>query len=123
MAQEVEQLDVTREDERTLRAPAVDIVELETEYVLSAEMPGVGRENAEVSVDEGVLYVRGKVHCSCPREVDHREFACADFERAFSLSDDVDAAKITAEVEDGVLRVHLAKCEQVKLRRIKIRPA
>ena len=123
MAKEVEQVDVTREDERPLRAPAVDIVELDSEYVLSAEMPGVGREDAELTVDEGVLYVRGKATCACPGKVDHQEFARADFERAFSLSDDVDPAKITAEVEDGVLRVHLAKREQAKLRKIKIKPA
>jgi len=123
MAKEVEQVDVTREEERPLRAPAVDIVELDSEYVLSAEMPGVGREDAELTVDEGVLYVRGKATGACPGKVDHQEFACADFERAFSLSDDVDPAKITAEVEDGVLRVHLAKREQAKLRKIKIKPA
>ena len=123
MAKEVQQVDVTREEERPLRAPAVDIVELDSEYVLSAEMPGVGREDAELTVDEGVLYVRGKAECACPGKADHQEFACADFERAFSLSDDVDPAKITAEVEDGVLRVHLAKREQAKLRKIKIKPA
>lgn len=123
MALNVEEVDATRETDRSLRAPAVDIVELEAEYVLSAEIPGVTREGAEVTVDEGVLYVRGRVECACPGKVDHQELACADFERAFSLSDDVDATKITAEVEDGVLRVHLAKCEQAKLRKIEIRPA
>ena len=126
MAENVEKVEVTRHDDREaprgrLRTPAVDIVELEGEYLLTAEMPGTDRDGAEITVEDGVLTLRGTVKEEPPGKLDHQEFAAADFERFFTLSDDIDAGRITAEVSDGVLAVHLAKRETAKAKKIEIK--
>ena len=115
--------DVARAEhtQSALYTPRVDILEKEDELVLFADMPGVKPEDADVRYENGELTLHGR--CAPRRFGDGAvaaEYGVGDFYRAFTLSEDVDAQKITAELKNGVLTVHLPKVEAVKPRRIKV---
>ena len=105
-----------------LVAPAVDIFENAEAITLLADMPGVGVEDLEIDLNEGVLTITGRTKTSIPekeREV-LSEFGPATFQRKFTLSQSVDQAQIEARLDDGGLRLKLPKAEQAKPRKIKV---
>ncbi len=105
-------------------APLVDIVEDEKEYLIKAELPEVKREDVKVSVEEGVLTVSGerKFEKEEKGKKYHRiERAYGRYARSFTLPDDADPSKVTAEFKDGVLRVRLPKSEKAKPKSIEIK--
>lgn len=96
-------------------APLVDITEDEKEFVVKAELPGLKKEEVKVTVEEGVMTISGerKVEKEEKTRKYHRvERAYGKFERSFTLPEQADGAKITAEFKDGVLQVHLPKLEK-----------
>ncbi|MEM3852180.1 MAG: Hsp20/alpha crystallin family protein [Methanomassiliicoccales archaeon] len=95
------------------RIPRADIEENDTEYVVTAEMPGIPKENIEVRVtDDNVLEIRGK-HTSEKKETKghyvRQERQMSDYFRSFALDTPVDTDKVEAHVENGVLTLHLPK--------------
>jgi HSP20 family protein len=98
--------------------PAMDIVETPNEYILSAELPGVEQKNVDVSIDDGVLMIRGEKMEERKEEQDKKvylyERSFGSFERAFALPPIVDVGKIAAEFDKGVLKVHMPKGAEVK---------
>jgi HSP20 family protein len=103
--------------------PSVDIVELENELTIVADVPGVKSENIDIDFEDGVLTIQGKVE---PRYGENRtfllrEYGIGDFYRTFRVSEKVNAAGIHAECADGVLRVHLPKAESAKPRKIEVK--
>lgn len=103
--------------------PAVNIYELETEFLLTAEVPGTKSEHLEVSVASGALSIKGKrdFDAEIPEERYRRRERKAGFwERVISLPDHIDDEKMTAEFVNGVLMIHLPKHAQVKPRQIPI---
>ena len=103
--------------------PDVDIYETDDGVVLLADMPGVGSEDVEVTVEEGELVIEGR-----PRPAGikgartiHEEFAPDLFRRAFTLSRDVDSTKVEGAISNGVLTVKLPRAEETKTRRIEIK--
>jgi HSP20 family protein len=107
-------------------APLEDIVEEEKEYLIKAELPEVKREDVKVSVEEGVLTVSGerKFEKEEKGKKYHRiERAYGRYARSFTLPDDADPSKVTAEFKDGVLRVHLPKSEKAKPKSVEIKVA
>jgi len=93
-------------------SPAVDIYETPTNFVLTAEVPGVKSAEVDIKVVDGNLILRGER--SWERDVHgenfHRlESSYGKFERTFSLSERIDADQISAELEHGVLKVILPK--------------
>jgi len=107
-------------------APLVDIVEEEKEYLIKAELPEVKREDVKVSVEEGVLTVSGerKFEKEEKGKKYHRiERAYGRYARSFTLPDDADPSKVTAEFKDGVLRVRLPKSEKAKPKSVEIKVA
>jgi len=102
-------------------APNVDIAETKDDYVLEADMPGVGKDGLEVLLEDNELTIVGK-RAAVPAEGHflHRESAQADFRRTFVLDPTIDATKITAQIDQGVLVVRLPKAEKVKPRKIKV---
>jgi HSP20 family protein len=104
--------------------PLVDIVEDEKEYLIKAELPEVKKEDAKVTVQDDVLTIAGerKYEKEEKGKKYHRvERAYGSFERSFTLPEDADASKITAEFKDGVLKVHLPKSEKVKPKSIEVK--
>ena len=101
--------------------PLANVLETKDGYVLEAEMPGVSRDGLEISVENGELTIHGK---RTPVEVKggqiYRESRAWDYRRTFELDPSIDSAKITAKIEQGVLRLHLPKAESVKPRKIAV---
>lgn len=107
----------------TVYRPVADIVERQEGVVVEIEMPGVPPGDVEISVERRVLTVRGRGRVTAPqgfRRV-YAEYGEGDYERAFTLSEDIDEAKIAAEMKDGVLRLTLPRAEDARPRRIEVK--
>lgn len=104
--------------------PNVDIFENKDELVLEAELPGMNREDFELTIENNVLTLRGERRFEKKDEADnyHRvERAYGAFTRSFTLPQTVSAENAAAEYKNGVLRVTLHKREEIKARRIEIK--
>src|SRR6059058_6476242 len=105
-------------------SPNVDIYENKDQIVLEAELPGMKREDFDLSVENNVVTLRGERHFEKKDDSDnyHRvERAYGNFTRSFTLPNTVTAEGATAEYTNGVLRVTLPKREDTKARRIEIK--
>ena len=105
-------------------APLVDIVEDDHEYLIKAEVPEVKKEDVKVTVQNGVLSLMGDRKFT-KEEKDkkyHRvERAYGSFVRSFSLPEDADENKVSADFKDGVLQVHLPKSEKARPKNIEVK--
>lgn len=104
-------------------SPSVDIYESENEIILEAELPGMSRDDFEVSIENNVITLKGKREFQKKEEGDnyHRvERSYGSFTRSFSLPRSVSAENTTADFKNGVLRVSLPKREEAKSRRIEV---
>ncbi len=98
-------------------APSADISETEKEYMIRASLPAVKKEDVKVTVDEGMITIKGerKQEKEDKSEKYHRvESFYGSFERSFSLPENVNADAISCESKDGVLTVHIPKTEPKK---------
>jgi HSP20 family protein len=105
-------------------SPSVDIYENKDQIVLEAELPGMKREDFDLSVENNVITLRGQRQFEKKDESDnyHRvERAYGSFTRSFTLPNTVSAEGANAEYKNGVLRVTLPKREETKARRIEIK--
>ena len=103
--------------------PAVDALETQDELVLIADMPGVGAADLEVTVEEGILTMHGRV---APGTMDaleavQREFVRGDYQRQFRIARDFQTDKIEAALKAGVVTVRIPREERSKPRKIPIR--
>jgi HSP20 family protein len=104
-------------------APNVDIFENKDEIVLEAELPGMDREDFELTIENNVLTLRGERRFEKKEESGnfHRvERAYGTFSRSFTLPQTISHEGVSAEYKNGLLRVVLRKREEVKARRIEI---
>jgi HSP20 family protein len=102
--------------------PAVDILENQNELVVLADMPGVHGKNVDIDLRDNQLTITGRIE-SAEKETEvslYREFNWGDYIRQFTLSDVIDQSKITAKMENGVLRVTLTKAEKTKPQKIQV---
>ncbi len=107
-------------------APVVDIIEDEKEYLIKAELPELKKEEVKVSVENGVLAISGerKFEKEEKSKRYHRvERAYGSFRRCFTVPEDADGAKVTAEFKEGLLRVHLPKNEKAAKKAIDVKIA
>jgi len=103
--------------------PAADISETDTAYVIKAELPEVRKEDVEVTVNDGIITIRGerRYEKTDDSEQQHRvESFYGQFSRSFSLPADVDESGIQAKSKDGVLKVVLPKAEVTQPKAIEI---
>ena len=104
--------------------PAVDIYETEKhDLVLRAELPGMAREDIEVTVENGTVVIKGeKKFDPAVKEDSYRriERAYGTFHRSFTLPNTVDAGKVTADFKNGVLTVTLPFKEEAKPRTVNV---
>jgi HSP20 family protein len=91
--------------------PPVDLVEHDTAYVLTAEVPGMTREQIVLEVSDRDVTIRGTrpAETCCPERYDQLERGQGPFSRAFQLPGAIDADAVTAELADGILTVTLPK--------------
>lgn len=109
----------TREPARYL-LPAVDIYETADGLTVVADVPGVGKDDLDIRVEDNVLTILGRVDRREPENVVRREFGLASYWRQFTLGDAVDRDRIEANLEQGVLSLRLPKAERARPRQIKI---
>ena len=121
-AQQAEGAERTR-DRPVVYAPRVDIVETDDALEILADMPGVTRDSVEVTLEQGVLRLRGRADLSLPEGVAplYLEYEPGDYERAFTLSEAIDPGGIEARVRNGVVHLRLPKAGPAKPQRIAVR--
>jgi len=105
--------------------PRVDICETKDAIVLLADMPGVDEKSIDITLEKNVLTLSGKVEPDTHEgyRSAYVEYEAGDYERAFTLSDEIDRDRIEASVKNGVLKLTLPKAEPVKLRKINVKSA
>lgn len=99
---------------KPMELPAVNIQEVEKEFVLELAVPGFKKDALKVSVDNGILTINGEQQEEQRDErkgYTRQEFSAAAFSRAFQLPEGTDAERITASFADGVLRLNVAKAQ------------
>lgn len=104
-------------------SPSVDIYENKDQIVLEAELPGMKRDDFDLSIENNVITLRGERRFEKKDEGDnyHRvERSYGSFTRSFTLPQTVDAEAVAAEYRNGVLRIKMPKREEIKARRIEI---
>lgn len=102
-------------------APRTRIVETEHAFVLTAEMPGVGKDGVLVTIEDDHLVITGRRTSQPPAgKTVYRESHQANYRRAFELEGLVEADKVHAKIEHGILRVELPKAESLKPKKIEV---
>src|SRR5215470_14120355 len=132
MAQEISRTEqrVPQTSETAARAasrpvfiPPADICETRDNIVVLAEMPGVGPDGVDITLERRMLTVRGRhagsEHTGYPRV--YNEYTDGDYERVFTLSENIDRDRIEATLKDGVLQLVLPKAEAAKARKIELK--
>ena len=105
--------------------PAVDVTETETEFLLSADMPGLDKKDVSIDIHDGVITINGESAINNKKSTDDyriRERQLGSFNRSFRLPDNVNEVKVAAKFKNGVLMITLPKAKEVlpEGRRIKI---
>ena len=108
---------------RKVYVPKVDIIETGDAMVMYADIPGADEKTVDVTLEKSVLTIRGTI---APQEFEGRSIAYAeydvgDYERSFTVSDEVDRDRIEAVVKNGVLKLVLRKIPQIEAKKITVR--
>jgi len=114
---------VRREEQEQYFQPATDIVETTEGVTLKFDMPGVAKENVDITVDKETLTIIGKAEPEETGTAVYRETHVGDYRRQFTLSGDMDPNNIAAIMSDGVLTVTVGKAAKAKPRRVQIAAA
>jgi HSP20 family molecular chaperone IbpA len=112
----------TQAAEATL-LPPVDVIEDATGITLYADLPGVPKDKLDLQVEADTLTIEGEVSLPVPEgmEASHVEVGLPRYRRAFTLSKELDASKVSAEFSQGLLTLRIPKSEHVQPRRIEIK--
>jgi HSP20 family molecular chaperone IbpA len=105
--------------------PAVDIFEQGDTTIIIADMPGVAPDGIDVTLERQTLTLRGRVKPQAPdgyRRLSS-EYRQGDYLRVFTLSDEIDQAKIVAEFKNGVLRLELPRATEAQPKKISVKAA
>ena len=102
--------------------PAVDILEHKDRLVVIADMPGIENDSVNINFEDGVLNIKAKVQ---PLNVDgykalYTEYQTGDYQRSFSVPDEINIEKISAAVNHGVLTITLPKSDKPQARKIPV---
>jgi HSP20 family protein len=106
--------------------PAVDIIEEKDRFQLHADVPGVKREDLEISLEKGVLTVSGVRNGEVLGEnsdLRRTERLTGRFSRRFTLPETTDADRVTAKISNGILEVVIPKLPVVQPRQITVEAA
>ena len=103
--------------------PTVDIFERDGTTVILADMPGVAPEDVDVTLEHRTLTLHGKVKTYAPEgyRALTSEYRIGDYIRTFTLSDEIDQAKINAAFKNGVLRLELPRSPEAQPKKISVK--
>ena len=110
--------EATRKNDQYI-SPPVDIFETEEGLTIVADMPGLDDNSLDVTIDQGVLTLRGDAPAGAG-DFHYREFAMAGYWRQFQLADTFDAEKAEAAISQGVMTLKIPKAEKAKPKRIEV---
>lgn len=99
----------------------VDVYESSEEVLLVADIPGVNQQGLSLHLDREQLTIEGRRTHQAAGNALSQEWAAADYRRAFLLPPGVDGSKVSADLREGVLYVHLPKSEAIKPRQINVK--
>ena len=116
---------VERTTPGTVFSPRVDIAETDDRIVVLADLPGADERSVDITLEKNVLTLRGTVNPT-PYEgytLAYSEYEVGNFERVFTISDEVDREGIQASVKNGVLQLVLPKSKRAQAQKIKVTAA
>lgn len=105
--------------------PPVDLYETAREFILTAELPGLSREEIDIHVEDSRITIRGARMSAPDREIPCEQYHRVErghgrFSRAFALPERIDSERVTADLKDGVLTVTIPKTDERGARRISV---
>ena len=105
--------------------PRADVYEIEEAIVVVADMPGVDENSLDITLEDNVLTINGYVEPETPENhsLAYAEYEVGDYQRSFTLSNQIDLDKIEAAVKHGMLRLRLPKAGPAKARKIAVKAA
>jgi len=107
---------------RKVYVPLVDILETDDALVLVTDMPGVNQSGVDVVIEKNMLMLRGTVDDRVPEgfKLSYDEYGIGDYERTFTLPNEIDRDAVEATMRDGVLRLTLPKVKQAAARKVAV---
>lgn len=120
---ESKQVESTRNEATLL--PPVDVIEDANGITLYADLPGVPKDKLHLQVETDTLTIEGEVALDIPdgMEASHAEISLPRYRRVFTLSKELDSEKVSAEFNNGVLKLRIPKAEHLQPRRVEIKVA
>jgi HSP20 family protein len=120
---EVAETGAERTRDRSAFVPRADIYETEEAITVVTDMPGVDETSLDITLENNVLSLDGYVEPLEPEgySLAYAEYRVGDYQRAFTLSDQIDRNGIEAVIKDGVLRLYLPKVSEARKRSIAIK--
>lgn len=105
--------------------PPVDVIEDANGITLYADLPGVPKDKLTLQLEADTLTIEGEIALDLPEgmEASHAEVSLPRFRRVFTLSKELDAGKVNAELSQGVLKLRIPKAEHAQPRRIEVKVA
>ena len=105
--------------------PPVDLYETPAEFVLTAELPGMTRDEIEIQAEDGRIAIRGARSASAGRDIPCEQYHRVErghgrFSRAFALPEPIDVDRVTADLKDGILTVTIPKAVERGTRKISV---
>ena len=120
---EVVETGAERTRDRLAFVPRADVYETAEAITVVADMPGVDETSLDITLENNILSINGYVEPLRPEgySLAYAEYEVGDYQRVFTLSDQIDRDGIEAVVKDGVLRLFLPKATEARKRRIAIK--
>jgi len=117
------QTETTRND--TAMLPAVNVIEDSNGITLTADLPGVPKDQLLLQVEADTLTIEGEITLSVPQSMDanHIEVSLPRYRRVFTLSKELDPGKVSAEFNQGVLKLRIPKAAHAQPRKVTINVA
>jgi HSP20 family protein len=114
-----------RRAQRPVFVPPADIYETNDALVVMCELPGVASDDVDITLERRVLTIRGRGANQQHTGYQHvyTEYSVGDYERVFTLSEDIDRDRIEASATDGVLQLVLPKAPVARARKIELKSA
>ena len=107
---------------RKVFVPAVDILETDQALLLVSEMPGVDEAGVDVTIERNVLTIKGTVSDHVPDgfKLNYEEYGVGDYERSFTLPNEIDREGVQASIKNGVLKLILPKVKPAATRKVAV---
>jgi HSP20 family molecular chaperone IbpA len=115
--------DYERTRQRRAYVPRTDIYETEDSIFVVIDLPGINKDNLLINLEKNILTIRGEVDDIDVEgyQASYIEYEIGDYERRFTLSNEIDIENIKATLKDGVLHIEMPKIKEAKTRKIDVK--